>query len=95
MNPIYIITFLVILVIFLSIKMFMSLVSGQKVEYYEMQRIDGKYEKVMKGVAIFLQFGSDNMEGGTFSTAIIKLPDGSLKNVDVEMIRFIDKGEIK
>jgi hypothetical protein len=66
----------------------------QKVEYFKYVRKPdaqgiNQYVKV-KGTAMFLEFGSDCEEGGTFSTAIIKLEDGSLKNISVEMIRFIE-----
>lgn len=67
---------------------------GSTVEYYEMQRVERhrEYKRTLIGTATFLQFGSDNSEeGGTFSTAIIRLDDGSLKNIFVELIKFIDE----
>ena len=46
-----------------------------------------------QGEAQFHQWGTDvevEAEGvGTFSTAIIELPDGQVKNVPAEHIRFI------
>lgn len=50
----------------------------------------GSWEKVYMGQALLLQFGIDfeELEGGIghYSTAIIELPDGSVKNVPVENI---------
>lgn len=52
----------------------------------------GTYVKVFKGSAVFHQFGVDYEEfetgPGNYSTAIIELPDGSVKNVPVEHIAF-------
>jgi hypothetical protein len=49
-----------------------------------------------QGEAIFHQFGCDYEEfesgPGNFSTAIIELPDGTVKNIPIEWIKFI-KGE--
>lgn len=46
-----------------------------------------------QGEAVFHQFGVDFAEfeigPGSFSTAIIELPDGQVKNIQVEHIRFI------
>lgn len=46
-----------------------------------------------QGEALFHQFGVDYEEfesgAGNFSTAIIELPDGSIKNIRAEQIRFI------
>jgi len=46
-----------------------------------------------KGEAEFLDFGIDyeqyDTSCGMFSTAIIKLEDGTVKNIPVEHIRFI------
>lgn len=50
------------------------------------------FEKVLKGRAIFHEFGVDYEEfdsgPGNFSTAVIELPDGTVKNVPVENIAF-------
>ena len=52
------------------------------------------WELQEKGEAEFLQFGTDFEESesglGSYSTAIIKLSDGSVKNLPVENIRFIE-----
>ncbi len=46
-----------------------------------------------QGEAVFHQFGVDYQEfesgAGNFSTAIIELPDGTVKNIPVENIKFI------
>jgi hypothetical protein len=70
--------------------------SNRKVVVYEWRkRDDGKcYEKVPIGNGIFHGFGVDFEEfeagPGNYSTAIVELPDGSIKNVHVEMIVFND-----
>lgn len=50
-------------------------------------------ELVEKGEAVFHTFGVNCQEFsngvGTFTTAIIELPDGTLKNLPVEQVRFI------
>ena len=66
----------------------------RKVAVYEHQRMKDsyKYEKVFVGNGLFHQFGLDTVEGETgissFSIAIVEMPDGSVKNVPVEMIVF-------
>ncbi len=66
----------------------------RKVTIYEYQQIkDQRHcEKVAVGNGIFHEFGCDfeEFEGGpgNFSTAIIEMPDGSLRNVPVELIVF-------
>jgi hypothetical protein len=65
---------------------------GSTVEYYEFNTKVRPAKKEVAGTATFLKFGLNNdEEGGTFSTAIIKLDDGTLKNIYVEMIRFINE----
>ncbi len=72
------------------------------VKYYEYEhttlgvakpgRGGAKFVRSLKGEAIFHQFGVDYEEfesgPGNFSTAIIELPDGTVKNVPVENIEF-------
>lgn len=52
------------------------------------------FELISKGFATFLRYGLDYQECeqgvGTYSTAIIKLDDGTVKNVPVEQIKFIE-----
>ena len=63
------------------------------VDYWEYEKNEkGIYDKVLKGQAIFHQFGIDFEECetgvGNYSTAIIELPDGSVKNIPVENVAF-------
>ena len=45
-----------------------------------------------QGEALFHQWGVDSpCEGSTFSTAIIELEDGTIKNIPAEQIRFISE----
>jgi len=68
------------------------------VEYYEYDTSktieNGYYKKRLAGIAEFHQFGFDYEEfetgPGNYSTAIIELPDGSIKNIPAEMIKFKD-----
>lgn len=58
---------------------------------------DNKWKLEEKGEAIFHQFGCDYEEfvsgAGHFTTAIIEWPDGTVNNVPVDHIRFIDQSE--
>lgn len=53
------------------------------------------YTKEFVGYGEFHQFGCDYQEFedgvGNFSTAIVEMPDGSVSNVSVDLIRFNDK----
>lgn len=72
----------------------------RRVEYLVFSRIlddAGKYlrtDKVFGGVAVFHQFGLDYPQfdecAATFSTAILELPDGTILNHPVELVKFID-----
>lgn len=65
-------------------------------EYVEHKKEDGKryWELEPKGSAVFHQFGCnyDEFENGVgnFSTAIIEIEGGVVKNIPVENIVFID-----
>jgi hypothetical protein len=69
----------------------------KKVEWFEhvSGMKDNKYfvNKESRGKAKFLRFGLNYEElangAGIFSTAIIKLPDGTVRNIPVENIKFI------
>lgn len=69
---------------------------NRKVEVYEYQQVkkeDGiHYEKVSVGYGAFIEYGMDCQQEeygiGSFSTAIVEMPDGSIKNVPVEHIVF-------
>ena len=43
-----------------------------------------------QGQALFHLWGSDCNADGTFTTAVIELEDGSIKNIPAEHIRFIN-----
>jgi len=66
----------------------------RKVSVYEYQRKEGETysEKVCIGDGLFHQFGVDYEEfeagAGNYSTAIVEMPDGAVKNVPVELIVF-------
>lgn len=66
----------------------------RKVDIYEWKIPKGKTarEKVKTGEGLFHQFGLDYEEfdngAGNFSTAIIEMPNGEIKNVPVENIIF-------
>lgn len=64
-----------------------------KVYKYEKLKDDIHYTKLFDYGGTFHQFGYDYEEfeagPGNFSTAIIELPDGTIKNVPVEMVRFV------
>lgn len=67
----------------------------RKVMYKEyVQNADKKWELKEMGTALFHQFGcdiDDNRETlASYSTAIIELPDGTVKNIRADMIRFLD-----
>jgi len=54
------------------------------------------FTKEFVGSGKFHQFGMDSEEVecgvSTFSTAVVEMPDGSVSNVPVELIRFDDIG---
>lgn len=66
----------------------------RKVVVYEYQKVKGAhhFEKVCVGNGTFHQFGVDYEEfeagAGNYSTAIIEMSDGSVKNVPVELVVF-------
>ena len=66
----------------------------RKVVVYEYQRVSGcrHLQKICIGNGVFHQFGVDYEEfetgPGNYSTAIVEMADGSVKNVPVDMIVF-------
>jgi len=68
----------------------------RKVIIYRYEKVKGKIhnEKVIDGHGFFHQFGLDYEEfetgPGVYSTAIVEMLDGSVKNVPVELIVFND-----
>lgn len=71
-----------------------DMIDKRKVVVYEYQKAKGQtyYEKVSVGNGLFHQFGTDyeQFENGaaSYSTAIVEMPDGSVKSVPVELIVF-------
>ena len=67
------------------------------VTLYKWQQIEGspKFEKAPDGRGTFHQFGSDFEEFDTgpanFTTAIVETPDGLVRNIPVDLIKFEDK----
>ena len=65
------------------------------VEYYEHKRVEGKLQKFLAGEGVFHKWGVEFEEfesgPGNYSTAIIELDDGTVKNIPVELIKFISK----
>lgn len=58
------------------------------------QQEDRRWKLEEKGEAVFHQFGCNYEEfadgAGNFTTAIIEWPDGTVGNVPVEHVRFLD-----
>lgn len=69
----------------------------RKVSYSEYEQENKQWLLKVKGEAVFHTFGIDCQEFehgvGTFTTAIIELPDGTLKNLPVEQIKFVPPSE--
>uniref|UniRef100_A0A6M3LM02 Uncharacterized protein n=1 Tax=viral metagenome TaxID=1070528 RepID=A0A6M3LM02_9ZZZZ len=67
----------------------------EKVEIYKWERPAGitKMVKVKETEGMFIEFGCDYMEfesgAGNYSTGIVEMPDGSIRNVPVELLKFI------
>ena len=55
------------------------------------------WDKIEDGIGIFIQYGTncEEFETGSsnYTTAIIEMPDGTVKNIPVENIQFLDKLE--
>ena len=66
----------------------------RKVMVSENKHRDGEWQMIERGEAMFHQFGVEYEEfesgPGNFSTAIIEWPDGTMGNVPVRHVRFID-----
>lgn len=68
---------------------------SRRVEWFDYEQPEDKkhYVKVEKGSALLLDFGVDyeqvDLCVGTFSTAIIMLDNGEVKNIPVENIKFM------
>jgi len=61
---------------------------------YERKEGETKYSLVADGEGLFHQFGCDYEEfeygAGNYSTAIVERPDGSIINVPVVQIKFLE-----
>lgn len=66
----------------------------RKVQWYEYKKAEGSYlwKKAHQGEAFFHGWGVDYEElengPGNYSTAIIELLDGTVKNIPAEMVVF-------
>lgn len=73
----------------------------RKIAVFHHVKVDGDkhYSKVPKGYGTFHQFGVDCEEFetgvGNYSTAIVEMNDGTMANVPVEMIVFLDRAEVE
>lgn len=73
----------------------MMIETKRKVAVYEFHREPGArgYTKRFVDYGMFHQFGVNFEEfehgAGNYSTAIVEMSDGSVKNVDVELIHFV------
>ena len=69
--------------------------ANRKITVYKWERKEGKshVERVFVSNGIFHQWGCDYDEfesgPGNYSTAIVEMPDGKVKNVRVELIEFV------
>ena len=70
----------------------------RKVQVYKYEKPVGSASvgtKTKAGIGNFHQFGVDYEEfdsgPGNYTTAIVEMPDGTVKNVPVENIKFLDK----
>ena len=57
------------------------------------QNKNRSFSKVEDGEGLFIQYGTDYEEfetgPGNFTTAIVEMPDGSVKNISVDLIQFL------
>ena len=53
-----------------------------------------QYDTVEDGQGLFVQYGCDYEEfesgPGNYSTAIVEMPDGTVKNIPVGKLKFLD-----
>ena len=69
----------------------------RKVIWGEYKLVENIWKLIEQGEALFHRWGVDTYsedDGGSFSTAIIELEDGTVKNIPAEQVRFIS-GEIE
>jgi len=57
---------------------------------------DRTFSKVVDGEGVFIQYGTDYEEfetgPGNFTTAVIEMPDGTVKNLALDLIQFLTTG---
>ena len=56
---------------------------------WEWSKKEAKNVTVEECTGIFQQYGYENDGDGGYSTAIVELDDGTVRNVSVEMIKFV------
>lgn len=67
-----------------------------QVEIYKYEKLPGetRFVKVKEAEGMFIEYGLDTIEGdngySSFSTGIVEMADGTVRNVPVEMLKFID-----
>jgi hypothetical protein len=68
----------------------------RKVKVFKYEKLGGDHKyftKVPDGEGTFIQYGVDYEEfesgPGNFTTAIVEMPDGTIRNLSVDMIQFI------
>ena len=61
---------------------------------YEREEGTGRLIKKESDIGKFIEYGVDYQEfdngPGNYSTAIVEMPDGSVKNIPVENIKFLE-----
>lgn len=66
----------------------------RKVAVYKYGTENGKirYDKILDGRGVFHAWGIfyDSFAPVTFSTAIVEMPDGSVRNVPLDLIVFVE-----
>ena len=76
-----------------------SVQSQRKVITYKWEKVKNEsyYEIIENGIGTFIKYGVDYNEHdsgpGNFSTAIVEMPDGSVKNLPLNLIKFLDVRE--
>ena len=71
---------------------------GETVNYFTYEACEVGYKRELSGTGILLAFGVDTHNfgdgaAGTYSTAIIRLSDGTVVSVPVEDIQFVTEAE--
>ena len=70
----------------------------RKVMVYEFKHVSGKgYDKFEVGIGDFLAFGiaaDEDAHSSFISIAIVKMPDGTVRGAELNLIRFLQDPEI-